>query len=94
MTEAYDSLVERAIGTGEMIDLFKTNVDAAAMIKDFKLDTAKDIFGQFEFAEKAIQRELKNASKDASYGTDNLLAGLADDSEVRSYKIKQRLKNI
>ena len=89
---AYDSTVERAIGLGEEMNLLELGVKAANLAKDLSLDSQKDIFEQLLENEESIRDEIERAKVDASYGTDNLLAQLADDSESRTYKIKQRLK--
>ena len=90
MEDAYDSVVERAIGTGESLELLKMNCQAADMVLDCSLKDSEHIFGQLLENEISILKAIEKASKGASYGTDNLLAQLADDSEVRTYKIKQR----
>ena len=93
MEAAYDSVVERAIGTGEKFDILAMNVTSAKMVSDCKLDTTDDIFEQLIENEASIRREIEVAKKDgASPGTINMLDQLADDSEVRTYKLKQRAK--
>lgn len=82
---AYDSLVERAIGTGESVNLVEINQTAS-------LETTKDIsFDSFLTIEGEFCRWIDINSHLYSQGTQNLLAQLADDSEVRQYKIKQRM---
>lgn len=93
MESAYDSVVERAIGTGEKLDLLEMNVIAAKMVSDCKLDTTENIFEQLLENEASVRREIEVAKKDgASPGTINMLDQLSDDSEVRTYKIQQRSK--
>ena len=92
MESAYDSVVERAIGTGEKLDLLGMNVAASKMIVDCKVDTVEDIFEQLLENESSLRREIEAARTGASAGTVNLLDQLSDDSEVRTYKLKQRSK--
>ena len=92
MESAYDSVVERAIGTGEKLDLLGMNVAASKMIADCKVDTVEDIFEQLLENESSLRREIEAARTGASAGTVNLLDQLSDDSEVSTYKIQQRLK--
>jgi hypothetical protein len=42
--------------------------------------------------EKELCDEIKKAMVGASDGTQNLLQGIADQSEMRQYKLKRRLK--
>ena len=92
MESAYDSLVERAIGLGEKLDLLAMNVDAAKAIEDLKLEKPEVIWSQLLENENSLLEHLEEASTKASIGTQNLLAQLADDSEARIYKIKQRIQ--
>lgn len=92
MESAYDSVVERAIGTGEKLDLLAMNVSAAKLVADCKTGTVSDIFEQLLENESSLRREIESAHDGASAGTINMLDQLSDDSEVRTYKIKQRLK--
>ena len=49
-------------------------------------------FGVLLDYERKICAEIDRIYADASTGTQNLLAQIADDSEHRQYKIGQRLK--
>lgn len=85
---AYDSLVERCIGLGdEDIDLVEVQKRAAAMLED------GEPFNTLFIGEEVIQQIVEKCFEEDDYtqGTLNLLAQLADDSEVRTYKLKQKL---
>jgi hypothetical protein len=59
------------------------------------LEAPKSFEEAFKFilaGEEDICAACEKLAKGASLGTENLLAGLADESEMRQYKLKQRLK--
>lgn len=88
---AYDSLVERCIGLGdENIDLVEVQKRAAAMLTG----TEEDMFNTLLIGEEVTQQIVEKCFEEDDYtqGTLNLLAQLADDSEVRTYKLGQKLK--
>ena len=95
--EAYDAVVERIIGSGQEIDLVSIQKDAAAKLaKPVGVD---DMFIIFLQGETVLCRKIEalcelpligGAKRNLSQGTLNLLAGIADASEVRQYKIGQR----
>lgn len=93
LESAYDSVVERAIGTDEELDLLDIGVKAAGIVKDLSLKNCDAIFEQLIENENSIRDAIDTAKKDASFGTENMLAQFADDSEVRTYKLKQRMKS-
>lgn len=86
----YDSVVERMIGLGEEIDLAKIQKAATQDLKAPK--TCKEALEEILSCEEDLCKALEDLAKDASLGTNNLLAALADESEARQYKLKQRLK--
>lgn len=90
---AFDELVERAIGLGQNFDyhnLLKPATVAciACCVHD---DRPEQFYQRLLFTEKEIQEQAEEAAKKATFGTQNFLQGLADDSEKRVYKIQQRL---
>ena len=86
---AYDSLAERTIGLGQDFDPVAIALKAAQFTDPFKdTDTA---FKMLVEAEDGLREFIVEANKDASLGTQNLLAQFADDSEARTYKLNQRL---
>lgn len=93
-TESYDAIAERVIGKGAAEDLLSINITAAELAKEVGKDNptkAQVLFKILMSIEKDICKEIDKAMESASSGTQNLLQGLADASEQRQYKIKQRL---
>lgn len=92
--EAYDSIVERDIGLGEAIDLCAINAAAGTACGNYDgSDMAADeMCAVLLGLERQIQAECAQFTKGASIGTANLLADLADKSEMRVYKLRQRIK--
>lgn len=83
---AYDALIERLIGMGKKPDLKKVTQKAAS-----KMETGG--FERLLALEQQMCWDIEAACKlpGVTQGRMNLLAGLADDSEVRQYKIRQRM---
>lgn len=93
--EAYDGLVERMIGTGEAFSVQTILTNAAAEANKYADPSAFSpavMFGVLLDFEKKFRAEIEAIYDSTSIGTQNLLAGLSDESEARSYKIGQRLK--
>ena len=93
--DAYDGLVERMIGTGEAFSVQTILTNATALANKYADPSAFSpavMFGVLLDMEKQFRAEIDAIYDSASTGTQNMLAGLADESEVRSYKIQQRLK--
>jgi len=92
-TEAYDSIVERMIGLGVAVDLPLISKNAANLVAESgKHVDNKECFQSLFGLERAICAAIKTEVPNASDGTQNMLQGLADESEMRQYKIQQRLK--
>lgn len=90
---AYDNLVERMIGLDELseAELLEIQMKAFSLLKQIKHSSnSKEIFKTLITCEEEVQ-SLCGKIK-GSAGTLNLVQQLADDSEVRSYKLKQRSK--
>lgn len=93
--EAYDSIVERMIGNGEpfSIQQILTNATAEAnKYADPSTFSQVTSFQVLQGMEQRIRASIDIQIGAQTQGTQNLLAQLADDSEMRSYKIGQRLK--
>lgn len=92
--EAYDSVIERDIGMGEDCDCAKISADAgeAAGKYDPRDMAADEMCAVLLGMERQIQAQCAEANKGATLGTQNLLADLADKSEMRTYKLRQRIK--
>ena len=87
--DAYDLLVERAIGTGTVVNEVQVNKNAVAAYADAA--GTVPVFADFVNHEEGILGCIK-ALKDLSPGTANLVQQLADDSEARLYKLRQLVK--
>lgn len=87
--DIYDKLVERYIGLDKDLDLVKLHVKAAQALKEF--DGCHHAFEELLMCEEAVCEACKEMSKAATLGLGNMLAQIADDSEARQYRIKQRL---
>jgi len=94
-TEAYDAIIERMIGTDIPYDLNQILTSATDKVKTYP-DTLKipssSIFNVILEIEKELCAIITNYGSEYSVGTINLIAQFADDSEVRQYKIRQRIK--
>lgn len=90
---AYDDLVERIIGTNaESLSICKVNKAAAEMSSVSPTETKPDAFFRIILkGEKDLCAMIEKSIKEQTQGTQNLLAQIADDSEKRCYKLKQRL---
>jgi hypothetical protein len=91
--EAYDSVVERMIGLGYDVDLNRVTKEAG---KDAGSYAVKDIDPEMFFTtlfnfERNICDCIKEYCPNMTVGTQNLLQGIADNSEVRQYQLRQRL---
>ena len=88
----YDTIVERMIGLGEEPDLNDITKQAAdaATANDFKDND--NAFSVLLVTEKELCSSIEKDMTDASNGTQNMLQTIADNSEMRQYKLKRRLK--
>ena len=85
--DAYDALVERMLGLGQAVEPIKLT---EAAIKMVQADPCRNFFSRLLEYEKKIRTEIKLLAPSTSDGTQNLLQGLADESEQRTYKMTQR----
>ncbi len=96
LDNSYDSLVERFIGLGNKMDkseLVSFINESVGVLEE--IPEGDDMIVHFNHAlslEDSLRAELKSAKEGASCGTENLLEGLADQSEVRAFKLNQRVK--
>lgn len=88
--DAYDSVVERAIGLGESFDLAALQANAAKAL-DGVAKTNEEAFEWLLEQETRLCAMIESLMPECTAGTQNLIAGIADESEVRQYKLKQRL---
>jgi DNA-binding ferritin-like protein len=90
--QGYDDTIERMLGTGQKVDINTVITAAAAAAKNMLSkypDVTKWASTVMEI-EKHIRAEIDAAMDQCSAGTQNLLAGFADDSEKRTYKASRR----
>lgn len=95
LDEEYDSLAERRIGlTGEfscdnLVDVLK---ESAGILESMPESGMAEMYSFAAQLEINYCIELKAAMMLASEGTKNLVAHISDNSEIRQYKLQQRLK--
>ena len=92
---AYDSLVERMIQQGAPVDfsaILANAVSGMNGLADPALFPDTMIFAVIQNLERQICAEIDAILEAQTTGTQNLLAGLADESEMRQYKVGQRIK--
>lgn len=91
---AYDSIIERIIGTEtELIDIGEITTEAAKGGLSVEDADADKMINTLIGIEMDLQQMIEDMDLDTlSVGTSNLIAGLADDSESRLYKLKQLQK--
>ena len=89
---AYDDVIERMIGLGDKVDIPAINIAAASDLKGHANHNTEQCFSYLLLMEREICDEISSLVKDASDGTQNMLQDMADKSEMRQYKLGQRLK--
>jgi DNA-binding ferritin-like protein len=90
---AYDSVVERMIGLTGDCDITSITRGACDIVEKSKFKDSRGAFAVLLATEKSICNVCITENKKASLGTQNLLQGIADGSEMRQYQIQQRLKD-
>lgn len=92
--DAYDACIERIIafsGTADVVGLTSKACAAAAQVSpDNK--TSTEMFSIVLNLEKNFCAIIKTAVPQSTDGTQNFLQGLADESEMRQYKISQKIR--
>jgi DNA-binding ferritin-like protein len=89
--DAYDSIIERSIGLGKPVNIQKVNLAAAKELPNDASVKMTQCFKDLLESEKYLCKLIEQNVQGASQGTMNLLADMADKSEVRQYKIQQRI---
>lgn len=90
----YDHLVERCIGLDIAIDLQQINLKAAQDASKISIgsDNSTKISACLELERQTVKViEKLKADKKITLGTETLLGDIANASEIRQYKLKQRL---
>jgi DNA-binding ferritin-like protein len=93
--KTYDDVVEKCIGLGLPIDLQEVTQEAAMKASAFStadLSNPAKGFGHILKMENELIALVEKLDDGASYGTKNLLQGIADLAENRCYQLKQRMK--
>jgi DNA-binding ferritin-like protein len=91
----FDSVAERMIGLGEEeMDVLEITTHAIAILKDSpSTDSSMEDFFNYQLKlEKHLCETIKKSISSVSPGTEQLIGEIANKSEVRQYKLKQRLK--
>ena len=90
----YDAVIERFIGLGGSPSIYGVTKNALAMLEECQGDNKPSVFFEKIIAiEGKIQSAVDVALTDKqSEGTKNFLQGIADSSEQRLYKLRQRNK--
>lgn len=86
----YDDIIERMIGLEEELDLVEIQKESVSGLKSPK--SYESCYKDLLDCEIELCQMIEKLVKDSSQGTANLIQGIADQSEVRQYKLKQRLK--
>ena len=89
---AYDDVIERMIGLGVNPDINQIGMQAMKMSSGHESSGNRDCFEYLLEYEQTICEMCKKFNSGASLGTQDLLQSIAGASEVRQYKIQQRLK--
>jgi len=90
--EAWDAVVERMMGLGIAVDHYKLADEANKIFQNTvaEADKLETLLSMERELCDLIETEVKADTQ--SQGTINLLAGIADASEVRQYKLNRRLE--
>ena len=93
---SYDDIIERIIGLygDEQLDLNAIQTSAVQKLSSApsKFSSNSESLSQILSMEKHLCELITELSPKLTIGTQNLVADMADKSEVRQYKIKQRIK--
>ena len=91
---AYDSVVERMIGLKQSVDIIKLTDAAEEMLEKVPYTDIRGAFTQILQGEQMlcsiVEEEIKN--NNPSEGTKQLIGEICNQSEMRQYKLQQRLK--
>lgn len=93
-TKAYDETIERILGLEGDVNPIQITADAAEEATKYNVThmDSYEMFSELLNLEKEIcDIVIETIERGVSHGTSNLLEGFADHSEVRQYKIKQRI---
>lgn len=92
----YDSIIERIIGLTDSnaINLMEVQIAAIKLIQSLPPKETDNIayFIKIEDMEKKLRMQIAKINPSVSIGTQQLIGDVANASEGRSYKLKQRIK--
>jgi DNA-binding ferritin-like protein len=92
----YDSIIERIIGLTDssQLDLKQIQLSAVNILQQLPSKETENMvyFQRIESMENNLRQKIAQINPGVSIGTQQLIGGMADESEKRSYKIKQRIK--
>lgn len=89
--EEYDDVVERIIMFKGSCDLGTIASEAASLVASSSSTDNEGSYLTILKTEESLQKALVEIMDESTYGTQNLLQGIADKSEHRMYGIKRRL---
>jgi DNA-binding ferritin-like protein len=93
----YDSIVERMIGLTDssVVNLMEIQVAAINLIRSLPTKETDNIayFMKIEDMEIKLRIQVAKINQSVSIGTQQLIGDIANASEGRSYKLKQRIKS-
>ena len=90
----YDDVVERMIGLTGTCDIPAITKSACEIVEKTKFKDTMHAYSVLLATEKSICDVCTAENKKATLGTQNLLQGIADKSEMRQYKIQRRIKDV
>jgi len=90
--EQYDSVIERMLGLDEQPNLVEITLQAAQGSSAMTLEMP---FQELVEAESLLREEIAIylATAQCTEGTKQLLGEISNQSEMRQYKLRQRIKN-
>lgn len=90
----YDDVVERIIGLTGDCDITAITKGACDIVEKTKFKDTMHAYSVLMATEKSLCEVATAENKKATLGTQNLLQGIADRSEMRQYKIGRRIKDV
>lgn len=87
----YDDVIERMIGLGQSIDIAKVTKEAASILDSEESMQSNDCIEMLLVYEKSLCETVGSLMSGVSHGTQQLIGEMANQSEIRQYKMKQRL---
>lgn len=87
----YDDVVERSIWIGKPVNIMQTNQKASGLLSEDSELSIESCLRQLLSSEKFLCSAIEEVKDEFSEGTRQMLGNIADKSEVRQYKLKQRI---